>query len=61
MAKTNEKITIPIEGGKADYQVVDHDRWIAARKKVLAAEKKFTRQRDELNRLRRELPWDGPG
>ena len=31
--------------------------WLAARKQLLAKEKKFSQVRDELNRHRRELPW----
>lgn len=58
MAKANDKITIAIEGGKANHQVVGHERWIAARRKLLAQEKKFTRQRDAVTRLRRQLPWE---
>src|SRR5208337_805033 len=38
--------------------VVSHDDWIAARKEFLKKEKEFTRQRDEIGRLRRALPWD---
>jgi predicted dithiol-disulfide oxidoreductase (DUF899 family) len=37
-------------------QVVSQDRWLAARKKLLAREKELTRQRDELNAERRRLP-----
>jgi predicted dithiol-disulfide oxidoreductase (DUF899 family) len=58
MGQTNNTITIPIEGGKADHRVVPHDRWIADRKKLLAKEKQFTRQRDALSELRRRLPWE---
>ncbi|MGD0098344.1 MAG: thioredoxin family protein [Terracidiphilus sp.] len=39
-------------------KAVSHEEWMAARKKLLAKEKEFTRQRDELSRLRRELPWE---
>jgi predicted dithiol-disulfide oxidoreductase (DUF899 family) len=54
----------------AGHPVVAHDAWIAARRALLAKEKAFTRQRDELSRERRALPWervekayafDGPG
>jgi predicted dithiol-disulfide oxidoreductase (DUF899 family) len=41
--------------------VVSHDRWIAARTALLAKEKEFTRAKDELNRLRRALPWERVG
>jgi predicted dithiol-disulfide oxidoreductase (DUF899 family) len=39
-------------------KVVSHDEWIAARKEFLKKEKQFTRQRDEISRLRRTLPWE---
>jgi predicted dithiol-disulfide oxidoreductase (DUF899 family) len=54
----------------AKSKVVSSSEWLAARKALLAKEKEFTRQRDEIARLRRELPWerveknhvfDGPG
>ena len=38
-------------------KVVSHDEWTAARKKFLVNEKEFSRQREELSRIRRELPW----
>ncbi len=34
------------------------DEWLKARVAHLAAEKEFTRKRDELSRQRRELPWE---
>src|SRR5579863_1916817 len=40
------------------HEVLSHSDWVAARKQLLAKEKEFTRQRDELSRLRRELPWE---
>src|SRR5207245_9823121 len=40
------------------HAVVSHDQWIAARTTLLAKEKELTRARDELNRLRRALPWE---
>ena len=40
-----------------DAEVVDRDRWLDARKAHLDEEKAFTRQRDELSRKRRRLPW----
>jgi len=46
--------TIAIENPK----VVSHADWLAARKEFLAKEKEFTRLRDQLNRQRRELPWE---
>jgi predicted dithiol-disulfide oxidoreductase (DUF899 family) len=38
--------------------VVSHKEWLAARTAFLAKEKEFTRQRDELSRQRRALPWE---
>src|SRR4051794_2990854 len=39
------------------HEVVSKEKWIEARKALLAKEKEFTRHRDEISRLRRELPW----
>lgn len=39
------------------HKIVSQTEWIAARKAHLAAEKEFTKARDELARRRRELPW----
>jgi predicted dithiol-disulfide oxidoreductase (DUF899 family) len=39
------------------HEVVSQEQWTEARKVLLAKEKAFTRQRDELSRQRRELPW----
>ncbi|MGH6662944.1 MAG: DUF899 domain-containing protein [Rhodospirillales bacterium] len=41
------------------HKIVPRKDWIAARKRLLAKEKEFTRLRDELSRERRELPWAG--
>jgi predicted dithiol-disulfide oxidoreductase (DUF899 family) len=41
-----------------NHRVLGHDEWIAARKALLAKEKEFTRQRDELSQARRDLPWE---
>ena len=40
-----------------DHQVVSSAEWLAARKELLRKEKEFTRQRDQVSHLRRELPW----
>lgn len=40
------------------HPVVSREQWLGARTAFLAKEKEFTRQRDELNRLRRALPWE---
>jgi predicted dithiol-disulfide oxidoreductase (DUF899 family) len=42
----------------AKHEIVSHERWLAARKALLAKEKEFSRQRDELARQRRALPWE---
>ena len=39
------------------HDVVSREKWTEARKALLAKEKEFTRQRDEISRQRRELPW----
>ena len=39
------------------HKVVSREEWLKARKTHLAKEKQFTRQRDELSRQRRKLPW----
>ena len=39
------------------HTVVSQTEWLAARQALLAKEKEFTRQRDELSRQRRALPW----
>lgn len=53
----------------ANPEIVSRERWLAARKALLAREKEFTRARDELNAERRRLPmveidkayvFDGP-
>jgi predicted dithiol-disulfide oxidoreductase (DUF899 family) len=38
--------------------IVSHHEWTAARLALLEAEKSFTRQRDELTRLRQQMPWE---
>src|SRR5712671_4102834 len=38
-------------------KIVSREEWLAARKKLLAKEKKFTRERDALAAERRQLPW----
>ena len=39
-------------------KVVSREKWIEARKQLLVQEKEFTRARDELNKARRDLPWE---
>jgi predicted dithiol-disulfide oxidoreductase (DUF899 family) len=40
------------------HKVVSSAKWLAARKKLLAKEKAFTRTRDKLSKARRDLPWE---
>jgi predicted dithiol-disulfide oxidoreductase (DUF899 family) len=44
-----------------DPRVVSRDEWLAARRRLLALEKEFTRQRDALNAERRRLPMTEVG
>ena len=39
-------------------QVVSHDEWLAARTKLLAREKEFTKMRDEMSKAVQSLPWE---
>lgn len=39
------------------HAVVEREAWLTARRDLLEKEKAFTRERDELSRLRRALPW----
>jgi predicted dithiol-disulfide oxidoreductase (DUF899 family) len=43
--------------GLKGHRVVSREEWMAARTALLAKEKAFTRQRDELACERRDLPW----
>src|SRR5690349_1942521 len=40
------------------HRIVSREQWTEARRAHLAKEKQLTRQRDELARERRELPWE---
>jgi predicted dithiol-disulfide oxidoreductase (DUF899 family) len=40
------------------HRVVSRGEWLAARRELLAKEKEFTRLRDQLSQLRRDLPWE---
>ena len=39
------------------HKIVSRAEWTAARKQLLAREKQFTHERDQLSAARRELPW----
>jgi predicted dithiol-disulfide oxidoreductase (DUF899 family) len=40
------------------HEVVSHDQWIEARRRLLAEEKEFMRSGDRLSQRRREIPWE---
>jgi predicted dithiol-disulfide oxidoreductase (DUF899 family) len=40
-----------------EHKIVSQEEWNEARRRLLAKEKEFTRQRDALSQERRELPW----
>jgi len=40
-----------------EHRTVSRERWLEARRDLLAAEKDLTRRSDEVARLRRQLPW----
>ena len=40
------------------HAVVSSEEWTAQRKELLVKEKEFTKLRDQLSELRRELPWE---
>jgi predicted dithiol-disulfide oxidoreductase (DUF899 family) len=40
-----------------NHAVVSQEEWIEASAKLLTLEKELTRRREEISRLRRELPW----
>ena len=40
------------------HKIVSSDKWMAARKKLLAKEKQLTRLADKVSRERRALPWE---
>jgi predicted dithiol-disulfide oxidoreductase (DUF899 family) len=43
--------------GVKDRKVVSQEEWLAARLQLLQAEKKLTRQSDEVTQQRQQLPW----
>ena len=42
---------------KTDHSIVTRSEWLAARKELLAEEKRLTRQMDAVSARRRALPW----
>ena len=45
------------EANTVNHPVVSRDRWVSARKTLLAREKELTRLHDQIARERRALPW----
>ncbi|MDN3019156.1 thioredoxin family protein [Paenibacillus sp. BSR1-1] len=41
-----------------EHKVLPKNEWLEARKELLLKEKEFTKMRDELTQLRRDLPWE---
>src|SRR4029450_4118094 len=55
--KSDRMAKIKTVHGIEEHKVVFEKKWLAARKKLLVKEKKFSKLRDELNLQRRKLPW----
>jgi len=53
----NDMAKLRTINGTNEHRVVPLQKWIAARKRLLVKEKKFSRRRDQLNQQRRDLPW----
>ena len=49
--------TLNTFAGVEEHNVVTPKEWLAARKRLLVKEKKFSKARDQLNQERRALPW----
>ena len=49
--------TTPIANPITKPKIVSQAEWESARKELLIKEKQLTRQRDEIDRQRRDLPW----
>jgi predicted dithiol-disulfide oxidoreductase (DUF899 family) len=48
---------LTVKNAIEDHQIVSNAEWLTARKELLRKEKEFTRQRDQISQMRRELPW----
>jgi predicted dithiol-disulfide oxidoreductase (DUF899 family) len=46
-----------MEAAMTTHEIVAHERWLEARRALLAEEKAWTRERDRLLQKRRALPW----
>jgi predicted dithiol-disulfide oxidoreductase (DUF899 family) len=57
-AKEYAMNTAPAETNTVNHAVVSNERWIAARKTLLAHEKELMRLHDQIARERRALPWE---
>src|SRR5271157_2238393 len=56
MMSTNTTMSEP-QNLQRQHKIASQDEWLAARLKLLKAEKELTRRSDELARQRQELPW----
>jgi predicted dithiol-disulfide oxidoreductase (DUF899 family) len=55
--KPNAMVRLKTRTGTTDHKVVSPNEWLAARKVLLAEEKRLTRMLDQLKQKRRDLPW----
>jgi len=53
-----EKLHEKVAPEQASQPIVDHDKWVEARKKLLEQEKQLTRHVDQVIALRRQMPWE---
>lgn len=41
----------------SEHAIVSNSEWVSKRKELLAKEKEFTRVKDQISQMRRDLPW----
>src|SRR5262245_48386436 len=56
-ARANYTARLTHEVAMRNHPIVSQNEWLDARARLLAKEKAFTRQRDQLSEERRALPW----
>jgi predicted dithiol-disulfide oxidoreductase (DUF899 family) len=47
-----------MDASSGTHPILSHEEWLKARIELLQKEKEFTRLRDALSQIRRELPWE---